>query len=129
MYWNIVDNLTENGIDARTGNGYQVTVKPAVDVFENETSIVVVAEMPGVNREDLSVQVKDNQLHIRGNKTALKKGADYLIREIRDVVYERIFELEDDIDTEKINANYERGTLQVVLNKKPEPKPIEIVIN
>ncbi len=129
MYWNIVDNLTENGIEARNGNGYQVTVKPAVDVFENETSIVVVAEMPGINREDLSVQVKDHQLHIRGKKTAPKKGADYLIREIRDVVYERIFELEDDIDTGKINASYERGTLQVVLDKKPEPKPVEIVIN
>ncbi len=105
-----------------------IKIKPAVDIYENEDSIVLLAEMPNVDKKDLKVQVKDGMLYIGGSRKQEAADGQYLIRETMDAVYERIFELEDDLDPEKISASYDKGILRVTLGKKEQVKPRTIEI-
>jgi len=105
-----------------------IKVKPAVDIYENEGSIVLLAEMPNVDKSDLKVQVTDGMLHISGTRKKEAVDGQYLIRETMDAVYERIFELEDDLDLDKISASYDKGILRVTLGKKEQVKPRTIEI-
>lgn len=103
-------------------------VKPAVDIYETKDSVVILAEMPNVDREHISVQVKDGLLYIRGTRNTVPRKGEFIIRETRDVEYERIFELGDDLDPDKISASYKYGILEVTIGKKEkaQPKVIEI---
>jgi HSP20 family protein len=111
------------------GNEILVKVKPVVDIYETENSIVILTEMPGVRKEDLRVSVKDGILTISGQRQIDNIDGEYLMRESNDVVYERAFELEDNLDQDKIDASYSGGILKVKISKKEETKPRQIDIN
>ncbi len=103
-------------------------IKPAVDIYETKDSVVILAEMPNVDRKNLNVQVKDGLLYIRGLRNTVPHKGEFILRETRDVQYERIFELGDDLDPDKISASYKYGILEVTVGKKEkaQPKVIEI---
>ena len=111
------------------GNEILVKVKPVVDIYETDNSIVILTEMPGVRKEDLRVSVKDGILTISGKRQIVNIDGEYLMRESSDVMYERAFELEDNLDQEKIDASYSGGILKVKISKKEEIKPRQIDIN
>ncbi len=102
----------------------KITFRPATDIYEMPDGFKLLLEMPSVDRETLKVYIKDNQLHIEGEKKKDVSDGKFLLQEIRDVAYERVFELGDDIDADSISARYEQGILEITLKKK-EKEPVK----
>jgi HSP20 family protein len=94
-----------------------------VDIYEKDDSIVVTAEMPNVEKKYIQVSVENGILRISGKRIQEVENANYLMRETSDLIYERFFELEDDLDSQKIEATYKSGILQVSIGKKEKVKP------
>ncbi len=111
---------------------------PAVDIVESAESFTITANLPGVAKENVKVNVKDRQLIIEGilnpvdseEKTdaAETEKVTYLLKERRKGNFYRKFNLGDSIDTENVEANYENGVLAVTLKKKAETQPKTINI-
>jgi len=104
-------------------------VKPTVDIYETDHSVIVWAEMPNVDKNDLQVYIKDGILHIQGKRMSSFDNGQYLLRETSDLMYERFFELRENIDQDTIEASYQAGILKITLTKKEEAQPKKIAIN
>lgn len=92
---------------------------PATDVVENEKGYLLSFDLPGVPEKDVKIAVKDKVLTIAGERTRqMQKGR-----------FTRSFTLPEDVDTQKIEAQYENGVLHLFLPKAPEAKPVEIPIS
>ena len=105
-----------------------IKVKPLVNVIETENSVILLAEMPGVRKSDLNVKVAKGNLVLEGKKIIREEEGNYIYRETHDVLYERVFELEKDLDVQKVEASYNSGILRVVIAKKEIMKPRVIEI-
>ena len=105
-----------------------IKVKPLVNVIETENSVILLAEMPGVRKSDLNVKVAKGNLVLEGKKIIREEEGNYIYRETHDVLYERVFELEKDLDVQKVEASYNSGILKVVIAKKEIMKPRVIEI-
>jgi HSP20 family protein len=102
---------------------------PAVDVFENENELVFVADLPGVNLNDIDVRVENQTLTITGERPfeAAREGAKSFHRSERNYgKFARSFAVTNTFDTEKIAANYKNGVLTVSLPKREAAKPRQI---
>ncbi len=108
----------------------EMTIK--ADVKENEKEIVIEAELPGFDKDEVSVQLKDNTLIISAEKTAEKceEKEHYLCRERKQGRVSRSF-LAEDIAEEEVKADYKNGILFVTLPKlkKANPEGYRIPIN
>ena len=104
---------------------------PKVDVFDDGGNFVVAAELPGVSREDLDIDVKDNRLTIKGEKKLENKTEKegYLRVERSYGLFERSFFLDDNIDREKIKAEYKDGVLRLTLPRKQDEPSKKIEVN
>ena len=88
-----------------------------VDIIDNDDNYLVTAEVAGVNKENISIDVKNDTLSIKVNeKSEEKKDAKYTIKERYQKHYERSFYLEG-MDEENIKAKYEDGILTIVIKK------------
>lgn len=103
---------------------------PAVDIYETEDSIVLKAELPGINKDDVSVEIKDNVLVLKGEKRFEKdvKEENYHRMERAYGAFQRSFTLPNIVDKDKIKAKYKDGILEVVLPKAEEAKPKQIKV-
>lgn len=102
---------------------------PKVDVYESEAELLLVADLPGVRREDLRIEVEGEHLVIEGRCEQAEEGrARELAREFRPHDYRRRFTLPDDIDTEKITAQLASGILTMHLPKAAgrTPRRVEV---
>lgn len=92
---------------------------PAVDVKETDKEILVTAEMPGMKKEDIKVEVQDNTVTLRGERTMEeKKDTDkFHLVERSYGSFERSFELPDSADAEQISASYKDGVLHLKIPK------------
>jgi HSP20 family protein len=106
------------------------TWHPSVDVYENENAYVLKAELPGVNKEDIKLDINNNTLTLKGEKKFEEKTEkeNYVRIERSYGSFTRTFMLPDKVDTENIKANYKDGVLEIVLPKKEEAKPKEIKV-
>ena len=104
---------------------------PKVDVFDDGGNFVVSAELPGVSREDLDIDVKDNRLTIKGEKKLENKTKEegYLRVERSYGLFERSFFLDDNIDRENIKAEYKDGVLRLTLPRKQDEPSKKIEVN
>jgi HSP20 family protein len=95
---------------------------PELDVRENTSSIVVEAELPGVDEKDVTVTVANGLLTIKGEKKHEKeeKGENYYLAERSFGSFERSIRLPDTIDEGKVEAKFDKGVLRVTAAKKPE---------
>ena len=100
---------------------------PPVDIYETEAGLTVVADLPGVKKEDLDIQVDDGVLTIRGKVTADSAGTA-LYQEYELMNFFRQFELSDEVDQEKIQANLSGGVLTLSLPKAEKAKPKKIAV-
>jgi HSP20 family protein len=107
------------------------TWAPAVDIFEKDGSIVLKAELPGVDPKDVDVRVENNVLTLRGERKFENevKREHYHRVERAYGTFSRSFTLPNVVDTEKIKAEYKEGILQVSLPQKEEAKPKQISIS
>ena len=103
---------------------------PPCDIYEEGDNIVVKTELPGVDRNDIDVQVENNILTLRGERKREKEvKSENLFRTERFYgSFARSFTLPVSVDTEKIRAEYREGVLQVTLPKVEEAKPRKIQV-
>lgn len=108
------------GIDGESfkGNSY-----PKVDIVDYPEKIVIEAEIPGLNKNDISIEFKDDVLSISGSKnvsTNEKSNGKLIRRELKRSSFRRSFSLDDRFETDKIDAEFKDGILFVHLPKKKE---------
>jgi len=102
---------------------------PETNVYENHDDYIVVSKLPGVDKKDVNITLKDNALKISGErkKDKLEKSNLY-IDERFSGTFERNFMLGEKVDADKISAEMKNGILIVKLPKSPETKPKSINI-
>lgn len=94
-------------------------VLPAVDVFEDESGITVLADMPGVSKDELDLKVEGDTLSIEGGvHTLAPEGLEALYAELRVPRYRRTFALSRELDTTRIEANLKDGVLTLRMPKQ-----------
>lgn len=103
---------------------------PAIDITEDSDSFVVVADLPGLTKKDISINIKENMLTVSGErKSEIKDDSkNYCRTERRYGAFKRSFQLTDQVIAEKISANFKNGVLTVSVPKAEEVKPKEIEI-
>jgi HSP20 family molecular chaperone IbpA len=102
-------------------------VAPPVDIYEETDHLVLVADMPGVAKEGLTVQVKNGVLSIEGHVTERLAGTS-LYREFDLVSFFREFRISDVFDTDRIRAELKHGVLRLTLPKPEQQKPRQIPV-
>jgi len=103
---------------------------PPVDIYEDEHNLVLKLEIPGVSEADLDIQVENNTLTVKGERKFEKeeKEENFHRVERRYGSFLRTFRLPNTVDTETVEANYEKGVLRINLAKKAEAKPKQIKV-
>ena len=102
---------------------------PAVDIFETAEAVNVLAEMPGVSREGVEIELENETLVIRGVVVSEEpRGETVLLREFEPGHYLRKFTVSEAIDQEKIQARMADGVLTVILPKVAPAKPRRIEV-
>jgi len=102
-------------------------VAPPVDVYENREEFLLIADMPGVVREDLRIHLDKGQLTIQAGRPESARGK-LLAAEARATDYRRAFSVPQGIDVDKIAADLKDGVLYVHLPKSAELKPRQIQV-
>jgi HSP20 family protein len=102
--------------------------QPPVDIYEDEDSVVIQAEVPDIDQKDIEVRIEDNTLTLRGERKHNRevKKENYHRVERYYGQFQRSFALPHTIDQEKVKANCERGLLTITLPKREETKPKQI---
>ncbi|HSQ42237.1 MAG TPA: Hsp20/alpha crystallin family protein [Fibrobacteraceae bacterium] len=95
---------------------------PRVDVFDEGEKLIVEAELPGVRKGDVSVNLERGVLTIKAEKKSTRdtKNKDLYVAERTFGAYERSFRVSEEIDTDSIKATFEDGVLRVEMSRKPE---------
>lgn len=103
---------------------------PAVDIYETNEAIVLNAELPGVAPQDISVEVKDNTLTLKGEKKFAKevKEENYHRVERSYGTFQRAFTLPGTVAQDKVKAQFKDGVLKITLPKVEEAKPKQIKV-
>jgi HSP20 family protein len=107
------------------------TFAPAVDVYEDEHNITLNIEVPGIEEKDIDVRVENNTLTVHGERKFEKEQKEENFRRVERQYgsFARSFTLPNTVDTESIQASYDKGILKVQLAKKAEAKPKQIKVN
>lgn len=104
-------------------------LRPAVDIFEDNDGITLLADMPGVSKDRLDVRVEGNSLLVEGTVgIEPQEQMSPLYADIRSTSYRRDFVLGNELETAKIEANLRDGVLTVRIPKRAELKPRRIEI-
>jgi HSP20 family protein len=106
--------------------GLPGTWVPAVDVLETEGSFLLCAELPGVRREDIHLEVRDRWLEISGRRQPLGESRNFLRMERSYGPFRRAFELTSPVDSDGITAAFRRGVLNVFVPKRKEAPSVPI---
>lgn len=124
---------------ARTLSGFgiedlgDVSWAPRVDIYEKEDSYVVRADLPGIKKEDIEIDLKDNTLAVRGEKKFNGKSdkENYVRIERKYGKFVRNIRLSDNVDSGKIKASYKDGVLEINIPKREEAlsKEIKVEVN
>ncbi len=102
-------------------------VAPPVDIYETPDGLTVLADLPGVGKDGLDIQVKDDILTIVARSQNAPKG-EPIYREFQPVSYQRQFQLSDAVDTGRISAEFKHGVLTLRLPKAEEAKPKKVEV-
>ncbi|MFN4245925.1 MAG: Hsp20/alpha crystallin family protein [Brevinematia bacterium] len=104
---------------------------PAIDVYETDKDVVIKAEIPGVNKEDIEIIVKDNFVHLKAEKKEEKEEKKESIHKIERFYgkVERVIPLPADVKSEEAKAEYRNGVLEVRIPKEKTSKETKIKIS
>jgi len=104
---------------------------PAVDIYENNDSVVVKAELPGVERDQISVEVKDGILTLRGERKFEKEVKEESYHRIERSYgnFQRSFSLPVSVEQDEVTARFKDGVLEVILPKKEQARPKQIQVD
>lgn len=128
-------SMTQQGPE-RGGRGLQAgaqpttPVLPAVDIFEDDAGVTIMADLPGVSKERLGVRIDGDNLVIEGAAEAgdlTSSGEmDIIYGEVLNPMYRRSFTLSRDLDAGRIEASLNHGVLKLVIPKAEAAKPRRI---
>ena len=111
---------------------FQGTSYPKVNVYEYDDKVAIIAEIPGLDKKDLKVDVEEGILVISGDKHALynDKGAKVIRRELKQSSFKRQFELGELLDGDNIKASFKDGLLTIDIPKvePTQPKKLSVKI-
>ncbi|MBN2029721.1 Hsp20/alpha crystallin family protein [bacterium] len=104
---------------------------PSVDVVESEKNYEVVAEVPGLKKDDIRISIEDGYLTLSGERKKEEESKDKNYHRIERSYgkFERSFRLPKEVDTESIKAQYKNGVLKVEIPKTEKVLPKEITIS
>jgi len=104
--------------------------QPPVDIYEDEQSVVIKAEVPDVDQKDIEVRIENNTLTLKGERkhsSEIKKENYYRVERYFGQ-FQRSFSLPQSIDQDKVEATCEKGILTITLPKREEDKPKQISV-
>lgn len=116
-----IDRLFETAL---TDFGGTSATRFPVDLYEDENNTYVRAELPGVSREDINVEMTDGYLTL----TAVRKSGGGKGEQEESFSFSRAVSIADEVQAEKVSAAYENGVLTVTLPKREEAKPKKISV-
>jgi HSP20 family protein len=102
---------------------------PPINVFRKGDDFVIIAELPGVRKSDLDIQVKGRTLRLSGKKSVeYQKGASLHRRERLSGTFDRALSLPIEVDTDRVQAEYHDGVLALLLPRAAQDKPRTIQV-
>lgn len=106
------------------------TMLPPVDIYENADALVLEADIPGLDMNDLDIRVENNTLTIRGERKLAAEVQEENRHRVERIYgsFTRSFALPSTVDPEKIEASYDNGVLRLTMAKREETKPKQIKI-
>jgi len=101
------------------------TWAPSVDIYETENALVLTAEVPGVDEDNIEIKIEDNTLSLSGERKFEKetKEENYHRIERSYGSFYRSFTIPRHVDQEKVKAEHDKGVSRITMPKKPESKP------
>ena len=104
---------------------------PAVDLYEKDDYFMIKAELPGVDKDDIKIDLKDGLLTLSGERSHDNEVKDesYYRRERSYGKFQRVFTLPAEVDPENIKAEYKDGVLQIEVPKPEEKKAKKITVH
>jgi HSP20 family protein len=119
----------------RRGEGEEATLAqglwaPPVDIYETDDAFMLKAELPGFTKEDVSIEIHENRLIIRGERKRETEAKEDQYHRLERAYgrFERAFWLPTTVDAEQIQATFKDGVLELRLPKSPAAKPKQIPI-
>ena len=123
------DVTTRENKTAQDAKEQQRTIRPAVDIFEDDTGITLQADMPGVSKDDLNIHIDNDSLSIDGEiSIPTPENMDAVYVDVRYSRYQRSFSLSRELDGENIDASLKDGVLILRIPKREEHKPRKIEV-
>jgi len=125
----LFDDFFNDSFDFLGKNFFEKGTYPKVDVRNEEKQVVIEAEVPGLTKDQISVEVDNGILRIKGEKKATDetKARTYVHRELKHSSFCRSFSVGENIDTTNLGAKFENGILEITLPKKTPEKKVEPV--
>jgi HSP20 family protein len=107
------------------------TWTPSVDIYETDDALVIKAELPGVSKDDVSVEIHENTLTLRGQRKHETEVKDEHYHRVERAygTFQRSFVLPSMVDREKVQATFKDGVLELHLPRLESTKPRRIAIN
>jgi HSP20 family protein len=104
---------------------------PPVDIYEDEHTITLKLEVPGIEEKDIDVRIEGNTLTVHGERKIEKEEKEENFRRVERQYgsFTRSFTLPSSVDTGQVSAHYDKGVLKINLAKKAEAKPEQIKVN
>src|ERR1044071_5062132 len=104
---------------------------PPVDIYEDEHTITLKLEVPGIDEKDIDVRVQGNTLMVHGERKIEKEEKEENFRRVERQYgrFTRSFTLPGSVDPGQVSAHYNKGVLKISLAKKAEAKPKQIKVN
>ena len=126
----VLDEAVSNGPFQQENGSITSSWYPACDVFEDKEAVKIVAELPGVQPEDVKLSLENNLLTIRGEKKQeAEERSERVHRYERSYgAFERAFMLPSTVDGDKISAEYQNGILTILVPKTERARPREIPV-
>jgi HSP20 family protein len=127
----VFDNLFDDNFGRSWAQPNTSMWYPAVDVLESKDSYHIRAELPGMKKEDIKVEVKDGTLTLSGERKSEKLAEDVEYRHVErvDAKFWRSFSLPETVKRDGIEATYKDGVLEIRVPKAEEAKPRQIEVS
>lgn len=123
------DRQTPQEKQDRQEDRRDVAMTPPVDVIEDASAITLLADLPGVSKDKLSVQFETDALTIEGEVSLeLPEGMESSHAEVRLPRYRRVFSLSRELDTENTSAEFKNGVLKLRIPKAAHVQPRRIEV-
>ena len=114
---------------ARAAADNERVMRPAVDIFEDQGGITLMADMPGVSRDTLDIRIDRETLSIEGRASiSTPDDMEALYADVHSTRYQRSFSLSGELDTDNVEAQLRDGVLTLRIHKRAEHRPRKIEV-